>query len=270
MNMNKGRKLLRFLGTLVTNPRRILRLVDDEELSREYVHRKYGVQQLPTVDFLEMVPNLDTRITRYSFLDGTSTIPDIVLLKSLAQQFSDCVYLEIGSWRGESLANVAEVAKKCYSLTLSEAEMRQRDFPEKFIDVHGFFSKDLGNVQTFAHDSATFDFSLIQDRCDLIFVDGDHSYAGVKTDTANVLRLLRDDRSIIVWHDYGYSAESTRPSVLAGILDGLPRELHRHLYHVSNTMCAVLCRREFKSQRIWSFPETPNKSFQVSVTAQAI
>jgi hypothetical protein len=251
-------------------PRRLLRVCDEDEIHGERLQRQYGFTQLPTVDILELLPELDVRIDTYSFLDGTSSIPDIALLKGLAQQFDRCTYLEIGSFRGESLANVAEAAKKCYAVTLGAQEMRELGLPEGHIRLHGVFSKGLPNVSVFEHNSLTFDYSLLNDKCDLIFVDGDHHYASVQQDSANVVRLLKNESSVIVWHDYGYSAESVRHGVLAGILDGLPREYHPHLYHVSNTMCAIYCRRAFQSTKLWAFPEMPNKCFSVAVTGRPL
>ncbi|HCI71257.1 MAG TPA: hypothetical protein DHV30_11955, partial [Balneola sp.] len=101
---------------------------------------EHNTEQLPTIDILDLFPDLNEVIDSYSFLIGTSLITDLVLLKSLAQKYDECAYLEIGSWRGESLVNVSNVTKDCTSLTLSPDEMRTLNFKEDFIKVHGVFS----------------------------------------------------------------------------------------------------------------------------------
>ncbi len=50
-------------------------------------------------------------------------------------------------------------------------------------------------------DSKAFDESPFLNRCDLIFVDGSHSYSYVKSDTEKAFRMLAPG-GIIIWHDY--------------------------------------------------------------------
>lgn len=242
----------------------------DPELERkEYLMSKYGFCQLPTVDLNVLFPNFSETVNNYTYLEGTSLVTDIALLKSLARQFPDCNYLEIGSWRGESLSNVAEVAKKCISITLSPAEMKALNMNEEFVKAHGLFSKNLSNVSKIEHNSQTFDFSTLKERFDLVFIDGDHSYEGVKLDTEKIPLLVKDNSSIVVWHDYGNYTERPNYTTLAGILDGVPNSDHKYLYHVSNTICAVMIRKEFKTY-MSEFPTMPNKSFSINLQTKKV
>jgi len=52
-------------------------------------------------------------------------------------------------------------------------------------------------------DSSQFDYSAYHGKMDLIFIDGNHSYEFVKSDTENALKML-SDRGVIIWHDYDY------------------------------------------------------------------
>jgi len=74
----------------------------------------------------------------------------------------------------------------------------------------------------------------------LIFIDGDHHSESIASDTANAFKLLKDENSVIVWHDYGIGTETVRWNVLAGILEGCPADKRNKLYHASNTICAFL------------------------------
>lgn len=240
----------------------------NEDQHQKKCFNAHGINQLPTIDLSDFMGVNDVMINPYSFLDGTSLITDIVLLKSLARNYENCNYLEIGSWRGESISNVATVAKKCTSVTLSDEEMRKMNFGEKFIEVHGIYSKNIENITTHYANSLTFDFNSLGEKFDLIFVDGDHTYDGVLSDTKKIFPLLKDKNSTIVWHDYGYSAETVRPSVLKAILDAIPTEKHKHLYHVSNTMSAIYCENiEFKTY-ITAFPTKPINNFKLQISIE--
>jgi len=256
---------------LIANFRTILRYgftrFDDDRFEKSCLNT-YGINQLPTVDLFSLDPPQEMKISPYSFLDGTSLVSDLYLLKLLAGKYPDCDYLEIGSWRGESLANVAQVAKKCVSVTLSQEEMVKLNFGKKFALAHGVFSKDLSNVTTHYANSKNFNFASLAQKFDLIFVDGDHSYSGVLNDTKKVFALRKDVNSVIVWHDYGYSPETVRNSTLQGILEGVPKENHRYLYHISNTMCAVYIEDEKLNTYFTQFPSEVNKFFELNVRIQ--
>ncbi len=258
------------LWGIVKNPSALRNPLDEEKEKQRYVARVHGLPQaLPTVDILELFPDFDEVVDPYSFLGGTSLPIDLALLKALARGYPECRYLEIGTWRGESVANVASVAASCTSLSLGAREMANLGFPAGFADTHRFFSAGLPNVTYIEHNSQTYDFSQLRDRFDLIFVDGDHTYEGVRSDTANVFKLLRDERSTIVWHDYAFSPEEVRWSVLAGILDGCPPERRGKLYHVSNTMCAIYTERPLKGAFV-PWPRIPDKVFSVRMQARRV
>jgi predicted O-methyltransferase YrrM len=237
-----------------------------ENEKEEYLRKKYGKTRLPSIDLLDLFPSFDETITHYSFLEGTSLPTDIALLKMLARSYQDCTYLEIGTWRGESIINVFEVTKSCDSVDLPAAELKIRGASDKVISNQDFFIKDLEGIRKIRVNSMDFDFNSLKKKYDLIFVDGDHHYLSVKSDTENVHRLLKDDASVIVWHDYATSPERVRHEVLAGILDGLPADEHKNLYHVSNTLCAFFSRKKFATREI-EFPETPDKEFTIHLKA---
>ena len=244
--------------------------VQKEEYYHSRNRNKYGIEQLPTIDICELFPGFSESINNYTYLDGTSLAIDIMLLKSLARSFKNCAYLEIGSWRGESISNIYEVTGDCTSVTLSGDEMKGKGMNDEYIRAHGMFSKNLKALKSIEHNSLTFDFSSLNKKFDLIFIDGDHSYEGVLNDTIKTLPLRRDNNSIIVWHDYGNSTEMVRHSVLAAILDGIPGEYHRNLYHVSNTLCAVYIENKTFNTYYTKFPTTPDKIFTIKLTSEKI
>jgi len=228
------------------------------------IKKKYNRDSLPSIDIAHLIPDLNDHLEVYSFLPNTSMITDMLLLRGLAKRFDNCAYLEIGSHRGESLVALAGVTSDCTGLTLSKAEMTEMGFPADVINVQSVFLKDRKDIKVYEENSLTFDFKSLNKKYDMIFVDGDHEHDSVLKDTQNVFKLLKNENSIIVWHDYGVSNEVVRHEVLSAILEGTPPEYHKNLYHVSSTMCAVFIRGNFPTfqNKVNLYPD---KYFTVSV-----
>lgn len=266
--MTKLAKLAKVIGTLVGNPKSLAKvLLDPEEVAfQNRMERVYGLGKgLPSIDLLELVPGLDETVYPYCFMNGSSRTVDLALLKALVRKIPRCRYLEIGTLRGESIVNISEIAGECVSVSLSDEDMKQRGWSDNYLKNNGLFLKNIPNLKRIGHDSSTFDFSTLG-KFDLVFVDGDHSYEGVMEDTRSAFSVLRDENSLIVWHDYGLEYEAPRWSVMAGILDGAPAHERSRIYHVSNTLCAIYTRQNFATS-FMVHPVVPTKVFTVRVSA---
>jgi hypothetical protein len=239
-----------------------------KDFYKNQVSKNHGLSKLPTIDILDLFPQFEETVSYYSFLPGTSPILDHALLKAFARKFDNCSYMEIGTLRGESIANVAEVTEDCLSITLGSEEMRQRGYSNKLISQLGFFLKDNKKIKSLDQDSTKFDFTSLGKKFDLIFVDGDHSYHGVLNDTKKVFSLRKNEKSIIVWHDYSDNYEDVGYEVLSGILDGVPKDKQKNLYHVSNTLCAVYIEdNQLKTSYTESY-SMPNKNFTIKLSGK--
>lgn len=118
------------------------------------------------------------------------------------------VIVEIGSYRGGTLELWARLATDLVvsidlpdtdfygpAHDLSAMEMRNGDFAARFPHVHGILSD--------SHDPATvyhLEQLLAGRPIDLLFIDGDHSYAGVSADYSMYAPLVRPG-GIIAFHD---------------------------------------------------------------------
>ena len=254
------------LRILMRKPHLLNLILEDQDVNREKLLKNYKLPNgLPKVALHSLCNKTDYVVSPYTFLEGGSLPTDYLLLRILAEKFSNCRYFEIGTWRGESAANVAQIASEVFSLNLSDEQMRESGKDEQYINLHGFFSRELKNVHHLKGDSSKFDFSAFQKTCDLIFIDGDHHYEAVKRDTQNAFSLRKNNESILVWHDYGMNTETPRWEVLRGILDGLPQSEHRHLYSVSNTLCAIYYPHQVNTLA-YQYPQTPEHNFLLDIT----
>ncbi|NOT34284.1 MAG: class I SAM-dependent methyltransferase [Candidatus Eisenbacteria bacterium] len=268
--MNLPAALARVLAAALRHPGRSLRHALDLAADLEGRRRAAALgfaRGFPSVELTTLTGPLDLTIDPFTFLDGTSRVTDLALLVGLARRLPNAEYLEIGSWRGESLVNVARHAASAVSVSLSEAEMRALGLESQYLGMDGMFLDRVTNVTRVRQDSTTLDFESLGRRFDLIFVDGDHHHDAVVSDTRNAFRMLRDDRSVIVWHDCGNSYEDFRWEVVSSVLAGTPPELRHQLYRVSHSLCGVFTRAPIESG-FPSFPAEPRELFDVTIRSR--
>lgn len=269
--MSKIGKGLRALGKIIKQPSLLNLVIDSNEEWKRYVSKKYPAfaKGLPMVDFNDLFDEFTVTVEPFVFLDGGSMPTDLALLAKLASSINDCRYFEIGTWRGESVANVARFATECYTLNLSKDQMRKRGLNEKYIELHFHLSEGLKNVTQLEGDSREFDFKTLGEEFDLVFIDGDHHYEMVKNDTSKIYENFVTKDSVVVWHDYASNPENVRFEVLAGILDGLPADQHTHLYHFSNSLSAILISRPLNGY-MEEAPHKPRNIFTVNIKGRRL
>jgi len=249
--MNKLQKTIKAISLIFKKPYLLNNILNSPDIWKEHVIKNYNLHNgLPLVHSADLFPNKENSINPYSFSDGGSLITDILLLKNAAANFNKCLFFEFGTWRGETTANVASVAKNCFTLNLSDEEMKSLNLSQDYINQIGLFSKEKENIVHLKGNSLTFNYSELNTKFDLIFIDGNHHYDYVKSDTENTFKYLSHENSIVIWHDYAYNPEKVRFPVLAGILDGTPEEKHSNLYHVKGTMCAVYIPKNIKGEKL--------------------
>lgn len=269
--MSRLLKALSAIVKIIRNPWLLNKVLQQPEVWKEHVRDKYGMEDGlgvidPAVLFGE---DHEYDLNLFTFLDGGSLVTDIVLLKALASRFEKCKYFEIGTWRGESVSNVAEVAEQCYTLNLSDDDMRGMGVHDDYIQMQAFFSKGLDNVKHLKGNSRNFDYSSLNKKFDLIFIDGSHHYDDVKNDTVQVFKHLVHEKSIVVWHDYGLTPEDIRFEVFSGLMDGLPKEKHKFLYHVGHTKSAIYIPEELKKTNLVN-PVIPEAFYKLKIKYQKI
>lgn len=260
--MSKIKKAVKALQNIIEEPTLINLVLNDRDVKKKEFLKKYPqFESLPQINFFDLGEDFDETID-LCFLDGGSIPTDLALLKTLAKGKES--YFEIGTWRGESVWNVAKVIDDCTTFNLSKKDLLELGVKEKYADLHGTISKKNPQILHLEGNSKTFDFKGLHKKYDLIFIDGDHSYEMVKNDTQKVFEDLVHEDSVVVWHDYAFSPEKIRYEVFQGILDGLPTDFHQNLYHVANSMCAVFIKGDFKTKTFESLQE-PEFLFEVNL-----
>lgn len=222
---------------------------------------KKGFKQ---VSLDQLFPNFDGRLDTVAFLDGGSLITDLLLLKNACKEFEQCKYFEIGTWRGESIANLTDVAADLNTLDLDINDYKTYNFTKEYANAHGFFIRNNSKIKQHLGDSTKFNFAGLNKKFDVIFIDGNHHFDFVVSDTKNVFEHLIHENSIVIWHDYGFSPEDIRFEIVNAILKGVPKQFHDNLYHVENTMCAIYTLKNFDGN-VLKLYDNPKRIFSVDL-----
>jgi predicted O-methyltransferase YrrM len=264
--MNKIGKAFKALWWILRKPVLLNRVLTDEDTWQSYVKKRYQLPDgLPVVEMDQLIGSGTIALGPMTFLDGGSLPTDLMLLAGLTEQIDSCSYFEIGTWRGESVATVSPRAQSCHTLCLSNEEMHRMGMHPRTIESHRLFSKDLENVIQLYGDSRNFDFGKLNRKFDLVFIDGDHHYDFVKSDTENIFRHLVHEKSIVVWHDYGFHPDQVRYEVMAAILDGIGAERTGMVYHVAHTKSAIFTSEKMHATPA-NFPVVPEAFYSTEIS----
>ncbi len=221
------------------------------------------------VNLGKLIESINRHITikDLTFLSGGSTVLDYFFLKALMLRLDLKVYLEIGTWTGESISTISEIAEYCYSVSLPDNNEGLIKVFEKYCNKNNFsrfFSKNISNVTHFEEDSAVFNYSEnIKKKVDLVFIDGDHSYQGIYIDTKKIFEFVGYENTVVVWHDFRTNRNEIVETTVEAILDVLPNQYHSNLYSVDNNYCGIYIPEKYKP--LFSLCEDPNEVYSYEV-----
>lgn len=191
-----------------------------KKLLQEAVARFYSASsdkksKIPKISLSNLLSaNLPLFLIDSPFKEGQTSFYEHFILASLTKHISPKTILEIGTFDGKTTA--------IFALN-SPPECKIHTLDLEMLDGHCILKEDEKYVQSplkaIKHydtllektkirehkgNSLTYPFeNFIQKDtfCDLIFIDGGHSYNVVKNDTEKALKVLAKG-GIILWHDY--------------------------------------------------------------------
>jgi len=182
---------------------------------------------------------------------GTVRPIESQVLAALVTHLKPKSIFELGTYKGFSTMHLAENAPAyavIHTLDLPYDKSRvalHNDMNEAHRDIkninlneqryfHGKAS--AGKINELSGDSLTFDFSPYYGKIDLIFIDANHSYAYVKSDTENAMKMLSPN-GVILWHDYDF----IHPGVFR-LINETAKD--KKVYYIERTRYALFCNNE--------------------------
>ena len=190
-------------------------------------------------------------VVRPEAINGNVSLLELIIICKIAKQMNPRVAFEIGTFDGRTTVNIAANTapeSRTYTLDLPRTDIANTTFAlEKhdklYIDKEAsgvaFAESELKSKITQLYgDSAKFDFSLYDNKAQLIFIDGSHAYEYVLNDSHNALQMLGDNQGAILWHDYDTEAWFGVTQALNELYQNDKR--YRGMRHVEETALAIL------------------------------
>lgn len=174
-----------------------------------------------------------------TFMPGSSGILDYAFIKMLVEKYDCRNYLEIGTYIGESINILTDYCEKLYSITAEKESPYSMKFWCKEQDLPDYSQRLTYNdkIIQFFTDSKSFEFSLLKDEIDLYFIDGDHSYNGVYSDTKKIFKIKKEN-AIVVWHDFRKAGFKYNEEVVKAVKDVLGDKF-KNVFVTNRNMCGV-------------------------------
>jgi predicted O-methyltransferase YrrM len=172
--------------------------------------------ELPRVRASSIAPEhalLDIR--EIDAVDGNVSEREVVTISRLVRAVNPRELFEFGTFDGRTTVNLAANASTDSrvhtidllrsGITSSAAPIHAHEirYADKAESGARYRASDVSTrVEQLYGDSGTFDFTPFYDRMDFVFVDASHTYEYVINDSLHAMRMLRDGKGVIVWHDY--------------------------------------------------------------------
>lgn len=213
INLKRGLQVLGYMvrsaltepGRLVTLCRRFAAMLLDQEFDRTSpipAAPNALVVGLGSHDIVLPPANL--------FQPGNQDTGGLLRLVSIAKAIDAKTVFEIGTYNGLTALTLA--------MNLPTATIHTLDLPRGQAPALPLFAHDHLNLNRFdgrvfdgrpeaerivqhLGDSAEFDFVSLSRKCDLVYIDGAHSYEYVANDTTRAFEIVSGN-GVVVWDDY--------------------------------------------------------------------
>ena len=206
---------------------------------RSFLYRlisHFGYQPVKT---LVPVTPLDEVISRQTALEihdplgagGNVSLLELAVIGSLIHRGNPARLMEIGTLDGRTTLNMA-------ANSAPHAAIFTLDLPDQPSGTCLIGHPLAAKITQISGDSTKFDWSPYNGTLDFVFVDADHTYPFVLSDSRQALKLLRDGRGTIMWHDYAtWDWEGTTRALNDLYVEG---QAFSRLRHIAGTSLVYL------------------------------
>jgi predicted O-methyltransferase YrrM len=168
---------------------------------------------LELTEVLSEASGIDIHLNNFAYRGGNVSFGELCALAAMVRVLKPKTLFEFGTFDGNTTLQLALNSPRdavVYTIDLPHGTQKTKLKISKGDEViagerssHRRFNgtEFEHRIRPILEDSATYDYSILRTRVDLVFVDGSHSYEYIENDTQRALELLAP-HGIIIWHDY--------------------------------------------------------------------
>lgn len=233
-----------FFKLLLKNPLKVSAFPG--EIFRAYMSL-VGKDRWICKDILDVFPNTkeDCKIVVEHLPKADKSLPlsELACLALITRIVKPKQIFEIGTYSGRTALNFAQNAPEdCEIWTLDSPATETRALTNASDDNierptytgMDYKGKDVEQkIKQLSGNYLTFDFSPYFSNIDIVFVNGNHHYEAVKSDTANALKMVKPN-GYVIWHDFANYGDLN--DVTRAVLDKL---LGNNVIQIATTQIAI-------------------------------
>lgn len=202
-----------------TFKQKVLRFVTSNKVLLAF-YLKANIKGLPLLEKFCSTPEQFARLAAKSLFRPSQIREEICSLLNLLDQHKPQHLLEVGTNRGGTLYLFARVASH-------EAKLLSMDLHLQHPELLSSFARQKQQVELIEGDSTKSNTveqvkRIFPTGIDFLFLDGDHSYTGIKSDFENYAPMVKPG-GLIAFHDIVEDNETRYGVVTGGWAGGVPR-----------------------------------------------
>lgn len=166
---------------------------------------------------------------------------ELLAIAAISSSYQPCRVFEIGTYTGETtriLACNTPPDAVITTLDLAPDEFVRRVGRQPHFHAGSAFrnTAEAAKIRQQYVAAHGFDFSPYENQCDMVFVDADHRYEAVHTDTMQALKLVRSG-GVVVWDDYVWNEQHPECAGVTRAVNELAET--RTVYRIAGTRLAI-------------------------------
>ncbi len=183
--------------------KRLRRFLSEERFAR--TRRHCQLRELPLASILPGIENVAVPLSAIHEESGHANHAEIPYVVATAHHRHAARIFEFGTFLGRTTAHLAASDPAAHVWTL---DLPASQNPWRFASAVGSYfagTPEAERITMIRKNAFEFDPSPFRGSMDFIWIDGDHSYEGVKNDTEKAFEMLSPGGAIM-WHDFGHES----------------------------------------------------------------